>query len=306
MHFYCNNARRRNHASVYSARAFFDLYTTGLHAAMATDIRPGDECIVATPAEPPDIEFRWYTFSHEQTMSIPDEPGRQGRVFFGTPIRSETLSRTDAIARAPYSVFFNVDGHFKRRSVIRPQEKSNGPRRRGIAGDAGARSKKSEAEEARDRKEPSRLTRVSAGSQGGSTGMTSKDRLRAILVEGRRISSQEYVAHCRLNHAKTFYFFCERLAHEPQTAAVSSTVLNDYVIAQLRDRKVVVANQFNPQGWFGKAWTEWSDPAKNEANFKGEYRDVLLRTGNDPYDYQIRPDSLADVREIFAEFKKST
>ncbi len=126
--------------------------------------------------------------------------------------------------------------------------------------------------------------------------MISKDRLRNILVAGRKVSSRKYFEHCQLNHIKTFYFFCERLAQEPENGVLSSTELNDYVIAQLRDRKVAVANQFNPQGWFGKAWTDWSDPSKNETNFKGEYRDVLLRTGADPYHYQIRPESVDDVR----------
>lgn len=135
--------------------------------------------------------------------------------------------------------------------------------------------------------------------------MISKDKLRGILVEGRRVSSDKYFEHCRLNHVKTFYFFCERLIQEPQNAALSSTVLNDYIIAQLRDRKVAVENQFNPQGWFGQAWTDWADPAKSEENFKGEYLDVLLRTGSDPYCYQIKPEKLGDVLAVFAEFKNS-
>jgi hypothetical protein len=133
--------------------------------------------------------------------------------------------------------------------------------------------------------------------------MISKDKLRDILVEGRRVSSHNYFKHCQLNHVKTFYYFCERLAQEPQNVALSSAVLNDHVIAQLRDRKVAVENQFNPQGWFGKAWTDWVDPAKNEGNFKGEYRDVLLRAGSDPYSYQIKPECFGDVLEISAEFK---
>jgi hypothetical protein len=92
--------------------------------------------------------------------------------------------------------------------------------------------------------------------------MISKQRVRDILVEGRRLNSQKYFKSCVINHVKTFYFFCERLSKEPATAALSSTELNDYIVAQLRDRKVEVNNQFNPQGWFGKAWTDWVDPSK--------------------------------------------
>ncbi len=133
--------------------------------------------------------------------------------------------------------------------------------------------------------------------------MIGKDRIKDILVEGRRLNSQKYFEHAVLNHVKTFYFFCERLCQEPTDVALSSTELNEYVLAQLRNRKIEVDNQFNPQGWFGKAWTDWGDPSKNETNFKNEYREVLLRTGGDPYSYQIRPECLGDVVEIFAEFR---
>ena len=38
------------------------------------------------------------------------------------------------------------------------------------------------------------------------------------------------------------------------------------ILSQRRERKVEVNNQFNPQGWFAKAWTNWVDPSKNETN----------------------------------------
>ena len=133
----------------------------------------------------------------------------------------------------------------------------------------------------------------------------SKNRLRDLLVQGRRISSQRYFERCVTHHAKTFYFFCERLSKVDANAPLSSTELNDYIVAQLRAREVDVNNQFNPQGWFGKAWTDWSDPSKNERNFRNEYRDVLVRTDTEPYSYQIRPECLPDVIEIFHEFKRS-
>ena len=100
--------------------------------------------------------------------------------------------------------------------------------------------------------------------------MVGKDTLKRILLEGRRLSSQRYYEHCRINHVKTFYFFCDRLRKEPPDAYVSSTELNDYILAELRRRNIAVTNQFNPQGWFGQAWTDWEDASKNESNFKNE------------------------------------
>ena len=129
--------------------------------------------------------------------------------------------------------------------------------------------------------------------------MISKQRLRDILVEGRSLNSQKYFKSCVVNHVKTFYFFLRATIQRPCDSALASTELNEYIVAQLRDRKIEVNNQFNPQGWFGKAWTDWVDPSKNETNFKSEYLDVLARTGSDPYSYQIRPECLSDVVEIF-------
>lgn len=52
-------------------------------------------------------------------MEMPDEPGSTVRVFFGEALRLETLSRSDAAEAEPYSIFFNVNGHFKRPSVLK-------------------------------------------------------------------------------------------------------------------------------------------------------------------------------------------
>ena len=41
--------------------------------------------------------------------------------------------------------------------------------------------------------------------------------------------------------------FCEWLSREPANIAMSSTELNDYILARLRDRKIEVNNQFNPK-----------------------------------------------------------
>jgi|tagenome__1003787_1003787.scaffolds.fasta_scaffold19172798_1 hypothetical protein len=133
--------------------------------------------------------------------------------------------------------------------------------------------------------------------------MITKDTIQDLLIEGRGIDSQQYFEHCGANHVKTFYFFCERLSLQPSSVALSSTELNQYIIAQLRNCGVSVHNQFNPQGWFGKAWTEWSDPSRNQTNFKNEYCEILIRIGGNPYCYQIRSECLGDVVEIFDEFR---
>lgn len=135
--------------------------------------------------------------------------------------------------------------------------------------------------------------------------MISKGRIREILSEGQQVDNTEYIKHYVLNHVKTFYFFCERLSREPANVALSSTELNNYIIAQLDDRGDCPSMFFNPHGWFGKAWTEWTGSSKAEAEFMNEYCDILIRTGRNPYWYEIRPEYLNDVVEIFAEFASS-
>ncbi|MGA2260179.1 MAG: hypothetical protein ABSH28_01950 [Acidobacteriota bacterium] len=119
MPIFFNNCRSRDHATLYGSDAFYDLYLTGKQAAMATDLVPGDECVVATTAPNGEIEFVWFTFTHDEILLAPDEPGTGVRVLFGKWIRSETMPKAKAVKTIPYSVFFNVNGHFKRPSVIR-------------------------------------------------------------------------------------------------------------------------------------------------------------------------------------------
>jgi hypothetical protein len=133
--------------------------------------------------------------------------------------------------------------------------------------------------------------------------MVRKDALQEVLLEGRRLNSERYYEHCRVNHVKTFYFFCLRLSSGPSNTALSSTELNEFILDELRSRRVAVSDQFNPQGWFGQAWTDWKNPSKNERHFREEYYDVLIRTGDDPYLYQINPEYFVMVKEIFKEFE---
>jgi hypothetical protein len=119
--FFFNNCQRRRHAMLYPQGAFYDLNQFGRQVNMATDLSPGDECVVATPTEDGDIEFIWFSFTHERIMEMPDEPGSKVRVQFGERIRSECLPKSETASTEPYSAFFNVNGHFKRPSVIEPK-----------------------------------------------------------------------------------------------------------------------------------------------------------------------------------------
>ena len=120
--FYFNNCRSRDHAALYGNGAFFDLYPIGsIQGGMAANISSGDECVVATTAPDRMIVFGWFIFTEEKILPVPDEPGTMGRVQFGKLIRSETLPKAKAAKTSPYSVFFNVNGHFKRPSVIVPK-----------------------------------------------------------------------------------------------------------------------------------------------------------------------------------------
>lgn len=118
MRFYFNNCRSRHHAKLYGSDAFYDLYLTGRQASLATNILPGDECVVATTAANGEIEFIWFEFTHEKILPIPDDPGNKSRVLFGKRLRTEILLKSKAAQTTTYGVFFNINGHFKRPPVI--------------------------------------------------------------------------------------------------------------------------------------------------------------------------------------------
>lgn len=113
---YLNNCQRRDHRRLYGPSAFYDLRKDGPQADKALDLPPGAECVVATPDDADQVGFAWFTFSHEADR--PDDEGVTHRVFFGESLRNETMSRADAVKSDHYAVFFNVNGHFKRHSVI--------------------------------------------------------------------------------------------------------------------------------------------------------------------------------------------
>ncbi len=114
-----NNCRCRDHATLYGKGAFYDLNIMGLQATMATDLPPGEECVVASYDDYGRVVFDWFTFSKETLEPDPDNPQTQVRVFYGKPIRSERFTKRKAAKTKPYSVFFNSRGDFKRPSVVK-------------------------------------------------------------------------------------------------------------------------------------------------------------------------------------------
>ena len=136
---YFNNCRSRDHVRLYGSGAFYDLSTTGSHATKATDLRLGQQCVVATTAPGNRVAFNWYYFRRER---IQRANGRPFRVFFGKFFTSETFSKADAARKRRYSAFFDVNGNFKRQSVISgvvPQNERPVARQ----GNASAQNKKS-------------------------------------------------------------------------------------------------------------------------------------------------------------------
>ena len=65
------------------------------------------------------ITFYSYRFKDHQVLSDP-ERNVPCHAYFGKLVDKETLSRPEAIEHPVYRKFFDVNGHFKQRSVLRP------------------------------------------------------------------------------------------------------------------------------------------------------------------------------------------
>ena len=113
---YLNNCHGREHERIYGSGAFYDLATVGYQATKATNLRVGQQCIVATLEKDGKIMFTWYKFLRDGVKQ--DDEGNSCRVFFGERIRSDTLSKGAATRDVRYSAFFDKNGNFKRHSVI--------------------------------------------------------------------------------------------------------------------------------------------------------------------------------------------
>jgi hypothetical protein len=83
---------------------------------------------------------------------------------------------------------------------------------------------------------------------------------------------------------------------------IFSQALRKYIFSELAPTLRGRQKKFNPEGWFGATWTRSEDPSKNERHFRDEYCDVLRRSDDEPYSYNIRPEYIQMIREIFADF----
>ena len=68
MRYHFNNCRGRDHARYFGPTAFYDLNFHGIQETQATNLRAGDECVVATYNKSGDVSFTWFAFSHEEIM----------------------------------------------------------------------------------------------------------------------------------------------------------------------------------------------------------------------------------------------
>jgi hypothetical protein len=112
-----NNCKNRRHAAMYGPHAFYDLNKTGYQATQANNLSIGETCVVASKHPRGSITFDWYKFLRETVKS--DDTGIPCRAFYGDHFKTETLSRSDAMRNGIYSRFFDINGNFKRHSVLR-------------------------------------------------------------------------------------------------------------------------------------------------------------------------------------------
>ncbi|MGB7328157.1 MAG: hypothetical protein WBD31_24995 [Rubripirellula sp.] len=113
---YFNNCKQRPHEIIFGPQAFFDLGLSGHQSKLATDLTIGQRCVVASYDEDRNTVFNWHTLSSEIVLT--DKEGEQCRVFFGPLVATETLTKSTAAKKPQYSPFFNVNGDFKRPSVL--------------------------------------------------------------------------------------------------------------------------------------------------------------------------------------------
>ena len=134
--------------------------------------------------------------------------------------------------------------------------------------------------------------------------MIDKATLEQLIVEGQLISNKKYFNHIRLNTQKTFFFFLKRLSMEQIQTPLSSPVLREFIKDELRNHGIVIDKVINPEGWFGRFWTDYSQ--NSNFNFKKEYQLILERTRTKPYYYAIKPEYYPLIKQVFEQFTQNT
>ena len=110
MLYLLNNCHGYKHSEIYDdPNAFYDLRLSGYHANF--EFQEGVECVVAIPDFHGNVDFVHFTFSHESSR-------KTTRVLFGTELDSTRLTKSESAKTEPYKALFDVNGNFKRRSVI--------------------------------------------------------------------------------------------------------------------------------------------------------------------------------------------
>lgn len=116
MLYLLNNCQGYKHSEEYDdPNAFYDLELSGYQADF--EFQEGIECVVATPDSHGHVDFVHFTFSHESTRTA-NSDGKKYRVLFGSRLDSKRLTKIEAAKTEPYKSLFDVNGNFKRRSVI--------------------------------------------------------------------------------------------------------------------------------------------------------------------------------------------
>jgi hypothetical protein len=113
---YFNNCRGRDHAVIFGQGAFFDLGVGANQSKHLKQLQIGQECVVASYAEDGRIVFKWYALTRETIQD--NEHFIPCHVFYGDLLSTETLEKSAAADTEEYGAFFNVNGHFKRPSVL--------------------------------------------------------------------------------------------------------------------------------------------------------------------------------------------
>ena len=117
MTHYLNNCANRDHKALFGADAFYDLNTDGYQAEMHVQLRLGESCVVASQPQSGVVLFSWYTFFGYRLTK--DEKGIPVRVLDGTFVKEESMAKDRAGRHDSYRIFFDKNGNFKRRSVLR-------------------------------------------------------------------------------------------------------------------------------------------------------------------------------------------
>lgn len=121
--------------------------------------------------------------------------------------------------------------------------------------------------------------------------------LKQILQLGLDISLGDYYNHCKKNTEKTFFFIIELLIRVEKKKFVESSLVRKHIINKLSG-VFPINHRFNPEGWFGRSWTEGY--LDKTSYFKKIYSDVLDRSETEPYKYRIKPEYFEIVIDTFS------